>query len=481
MKKQLLFSMLLFSFAGIAQLQLVEKLWINSSDTHSAIKNTAFYRMDSLYNDSLSTFNAQFIPDVLVGRNRFDYALRTGVGVLLAANVKDKLAIMVDYRAGYASAIPEAYTSSLQSKAMFHNEIGTGNYLYNNIKGRVRYTPSTNIEFQTGIDHLKIGEGDRSLLLGNQGVPNPFLSLKAKLWKFEYHFIQQLWREEKRLHSMVYSPKGSSSHYLSFKANKNFQIGVFESVVYDMKDTLYNRGFEVEYLNPLIFFRPQEYSLGSSDNVILGINTSFQWKKSMFYGQFVLDEFFLKEIKARSRWWANKYGVQIGYKTQFEKGQQQWFLRSEFNLMRPFTYSQNNKNAVYGNQGLPVAHSLGANFVEFYQEASLQVKKWEFTGFVQLYLKGIDSSQVSYSNGGDIYKPYTFRTPGQEYGYTIGSGVKTQVIQLGVYVARECWKRNVQVFVEPKLNWITAGGSQISYLFLTAGFHYKIGADRRNY
>ena len=46
------------------------------------------------------------------------------------------------------------------------------------------------------------------------------------------------------------------------------------------------------YLNPIIFLRPVEYSLNSSDNALMGLNWKFKsTNNSHIYGQFVIDEF----------------------------------------------------------------------------------------------------------------------------------------------------------------------------------------------
>lgn len=477
MKQILSLATLFVLYAVQAQISPVERHWINNGGVHSAVKNIAFYQLDSLLNDTASNVKFSIAPDVLGAYQLEKFKIRTGVGLLVKANYKNKLSMMANYRFGYGNQSSVSYQSLLQSKSYFTSPLKNGDYIYHDLRGRVLYNPNKYFEFQAGLDHLFIGEGDRSLFIGNQGIPNPFASLKASLWKFEYHFIQQVWREPKRTN--VFSPKGNSSHYLSFKANKNWSFGFFESVVYDMKDTLYNRGFELEYLNPLIFFRPQEYSLGSSDNIVIGLQTSFQWKQHMLYGQLVLDEFFLAEIKARNRWWANKFGFQLGYKTFIDRGENHWFVRSEINMVRPFTYSQLNQNIVYGNQQMPVAHPLGSNFLEFYQEVALTRGKWEFTAWGQIYLKGKDTLNNYYSFGGDIYKPYTHRPA--DYNFKIGSGMTYHAYHLGFQIARSVMGDHIQAFAEPRI-WVgNLEGKVSTDFYFTVGIHRKIGADRRNY
>ena len=90
--------------------------------------------------------------------------------------------------------------------------------------------------------------------------------------------------------------KFGTFHYLSFNATKWLNIGVFESVIWQGNDPNRQRAYDINYLNPLIFFRPVEYSLGSADNSMLGFSFKIRLNENnQLYGQLLLDEFYLKE------------------------------------------------------------------------------------------------------------------------------------------------------------------------------------------
>jgi hypothetical protein len=367
--------------------------------------------------------------------------------------------------------------------------------MYADIKGVISYQPTKIVTLSTGIDKLFIGEGDRSLFSGNQGVASPFASLVTRFKKFEYHFIQQIWREKSGNH---FVPKGNATHYISFKPTKKWNIGLYENVVYQIKDTLYNRGLEVEYLNPLIFYRPQEYNMGSSDNVLLGLQLSFTHKNTMVYGQVLLDDFLLSAIVKRTKWWANKFGIQAGVKgwKQIDSSTN-LFYRTEFNLLRPYTYSQKFSGGVMGNQGLPVAHPLGSNFIELYQEVSFHRTKWSFEIWCQAYLKGDDwfSNGKQSSYGGDIYQSYTNYV--KEFGNTIGQGKTKRILQIGTYISKKinsnklCFdliqlpkivrSNQMIVFIEPKIQISNVESEKFMNYFITFGTIKTLGRDRRNY
>ncbi|MFN6083690.1 MAG: hypothetical protein ACK476_02020, partial [Fluviicola sp.] len=179
-------------------------------------------------------------------------------------------------------------------------------YWYNDVRTRFGYNANKQLHISFGIDNQFFGEGYRSLIQSDQVAPNPFAMLRTKFWRFEYGLLYQFYHEQ-QINSRYL--KFNALHYLSYNVTDKFNISLFEQVLFPSKDGQLKRNFEVEYLNPIVFFRPQEYSIGSADNVLLALNTSYDFKNSTLYGQIALDEFVLSEIRARSKWWANKYAV----------------------------------------------------------------------------------------------------------------------------------------------------------------------------
>ncbi len=500
----LLHIILLTGIVHAQQTAQVERFWINSN-THSAVKNLQFYQIDSLLVKDSSHIQFRILPDEIFAFNAFsnntsEFKFQKGLTFTINGNIRDKFSYMLDYRVGTANQPPVPYNSTFQTKSFFYTNLKTVNpftaySIYGDLRGRILYKPNRILTLSAGLDKLFIGEGDRSLFFGNQGVASPFASLVAKFKKFEYHFIQQVWREKEGNH---YIPKGNATHFLSFKPTKKWNIALFENVVYQMKDTLYNRGFEVEYLNPLTFYRPQEYNMGSSDNVLLGINLSFTHKNTMLYGQVLIDDFLLSAMLKRNKWWANKFGVQIGVKGWKQiDSTTNLFYRTEINLVRPYTYSQKFSGGVMGNQGLPIAHPLGSNFLELYQEISFHRKKWSFEIWGQAYLKGDDwyTTAKTASYGGDIYQSYNKYV--KEFGNTIGQGKTTHIIQLGTYISRKIKYESIffdliklpkmlqsnqmSIFIEPKVRFSNVEGEHFTNYFITFGTIKTLGRDRRNY
>ena len=72
-----------------------------------------------------------------------------------------------------------------------------------------------------------------------------------------------------------YPTKYSASHYLTVNIGKRWSVGLFESVVWAAQDAAGERNFDWAYMNPIIFYRPAEYSIGSPDNITMGANMKY--------------------------------------------------------------------------------------------------------------------------------------------------------------------------------------------------------------
>lgn len=336
---------------------------------------------------------------------------KTGIGGSVRSNLSDKFYIDLNAIGGYYS------TDSIYNPNVFVRNLDTTSGIYSDIRSRISYTPNKFFNFQVGLDNNFIGEGNRSLLLGDYGVSNPFGLIRMNFWQFEYSVLYQFSRERD---NNRWESKFNAAHHISLNITKWLNIGIFESVIFQPKDTLLNRGFDVEYLNPMIFYRPQEYSLGSSDNVIMGAELSLFYRSHCFYSQFVLDEFSLVELRAKSGWWANKFGAQFGFKGRFAADKNKFFYRLEYNFVKPYTYAHISEELNFGNQQESMAHPYHSNFMEILGEFKWAMDKWGAKLFANYYLRGDDKDGFSY--GGNMYQSYTIRP--YEYDHRIGQGIQ---------------------------------------------------------
>lgn len=321
----------------------------------------------------------------------------------------------------------------------------------------IDFNISKHIWVQFGNDRTNIGNGFRSLIFSDFSPSALFLRANAKTRKFNYFF--QLSRMTARV---IGSPNGSPGnirypdkfmafHQLSVNLGKKFNIGLFESVMFSPQDSINGGVFELNYLNPVIFYRAIEQQHGSTDNVVVGLD--WKWiaaKRLSFYGQVVLDEFVLKNLRAGNGWWANKFAVQGGLKYIDVAGISNLDLQLEGNVVRPFTYSHANQFTSYTNFMQPIAHPMGANFYEVaaivrYQpvpKLNVTLKTFVVKTGRDAMLQTLNGTPFStllpggpyWTNyGGDINKSYTSRI--QEYNNKIGQGTDNTIVYADLLVS----------------------------------------------
>jgi hypothetical protein len=226
-----------------------------------------------------------------------------------------------------------------------------------------------------------------------------------------------------------FSRKYASFHYLSWLASQRVSFGVFESVVWQDNDPDYPRGFDVNYLNPVIFYRPLEYAQGSADNALLGFAMNVKTgNHTTLYSQLMLDEFLLREVRAGDGWYGNKQALQLGVAAYEAFRVTGLFLRTEFNYVRPFMYTHSDTRQNYAHFGQPLAHPYGSNFWELIQQAEYKKDRWRWKAHFSYALLGSDTSQYSYGN--NIFRPEGDRVDagdGKNYGYYVGDEAAIQV------------------------------------------------------
>lgn len=313
---------------------------------------------------------------------------------------------------------------------------GGDGFDYNMANGYISYSPSKYFNFQFGSGKHFIGDGYRSLLLSDNAFNYPFFKITTTVWKIKYlNLFMQLQDLPKDLPynlqndleytgDLGFDKKYAAIHYLDFKINKRLSLGIFEAIIFEARDTTNNRGFELAYLNPIIFYRPAEYSIGSPDNAYLGFNASYLvGSRNKLYGQFILDEFKFSEMTAGNGWWANKYGYQIGIKFYDFLKIKNFYLQFEYNRVRPYTYSHKTSIQSYGHYNQPLAHPLGANFTEFLTIIKYHRERF-YLNYKFIYAKyGQDPEGKNY--GTDIFKSYENRV--QDFNNEIGQGITTNL------------------------------------------------------
>jgi len=351
------------------------------------------------------------------------------VGFSLSANYKSKLSAQFNFF--YSDNKFPAHimrridsTQTIPHYGHFYSDINE-RYSFFSLSGYVSYKPSPYFSFQLGKDKNFWGDGYRSLFLSDNAGDYPFLKTTVEFWKIKYTILYaRLLDEDVFSEKRDLLGKFGVFHFLSYNVTKRLNINAFESIVWAQVDSTGTRGFDFNYLNPAVFFRPVEFSIGSSDNALLGAGFRYQITKNKhLYGQVILDEFVLNEVFSRKGWWANKYGFQLGYMSFNTFNINNLFFRLEYNGVRPFTYSHSNALRNYGHLWQPLAHPQGANFEELIAIIRLNRGRWILKNKLINTWYGDDGENENY--GGNIYKPY--ETHEFDYGNKTRQGIATQL------------------------------------------------------
>lgn len=296
-------------------------------------------------------------------------------------------------------------------------------YDYPAAEGYLSYSPSKFFNLQFGHGKQFIGDGYRSLFMSDNATPYPYFKLTTSFWKIKY---TNTWMSLRDVRPAVtgdgsFRTKYMANHYLSYNVTKRLNFGFFESVMWENDN---NRGFDLNYLNPVIFYRAIEFSTGArAGNAILGLSAKYKFSDSFnMYGQWLIDEFSSGDIFGGEGSWKNKLGFQVGAKYYNAFGVDDLLLQMEYNQVRPYAYSHNTITLNYGHNNQSMAHQWGANFREVVGIA--RYKKDRYYGHLKMVYgyRGFDYNAFGddFAYGGDIYtseedRPY-------ETGVEIGQG-----------------------------------------------------------
>lgn len=320
----------------------------------------------------------------------------------------------------------------------FYKGFKTTGVDYLDARGYLTFSAAKFINFQFGHDKNFIGNGYRSLFLSDWGNSYLFAKINTRIWKLNYqNLFMELMPQFVKTRDTLLDRKYAAMHHLSMNVTNWLNIGLFEGIIFSRK----NR-FDFQYLNPIILYRHVEGGAGSPDNAVLGLDVKANVAHAVqLYGQFMMDEFILKEVKNNATSWVNKFGIQAGLKYVDAFNIRNLDIQMEMNRVRPFTYSHYDSVSNYTHYNQPLAHPLGSNFQEFLVNINYQpVKKMYVNARGIYYFKGLDSAGVNF--GGNIFENYTTRL--RDVGYKVGSGNKATCLNTMAQISYEI-KENLYI------------------------------------
>ena len=430
-------------FFGDNQLRyILEKNIYSNSNTHHTISQP--YLISSFNKDLFQkgiweygaikdTSKFTFLPFLSLNQAPILSSLKLNYAAGVQFNFKSsKLSsqLRLGYQAGFGNNLNQNYSNDLLLVPSIGYVDDSSKISYNKpiFQGLISYKINKYIILSGGSEKNKFGDGYRSLWLSEFAPIYPFLKLESTFWKVKY---VNLWSMHDDRHSTGFSnKKWASSHLLSYNVNKWLNLSLFESVVWQDKDTLINRGPDINYFNPFIFFRPVEYGIGSADNSLIGAGLKLTINQYFItYSNFILDEFLLSGLRNRTGWWGNKYGLQFGFKMFDILNQEGLYSNVEYNSVRPYTYSHMSSKQNYGHKNHSLAHPLQSNFKEFLIVLGYQKNNLDFSFQYHNQLFGIDSSGINF--GGNMFNSYVDRNG--DYAQYTGQG---NLVRQNIFIAQ---------------------------------------------
>ncbi len=354
--------------------------------------------------------------------SKSDYASTYLFGASLIANVKNKIAFTshFDYLSGNHNVLLNEYQDSLLIFPGFGMK-------KNRLQYNLKYFANKFISVDFGKGKHYIGNGYRSLMLSAEHSPYPYLKLTTEFGRVRYYNLFTTFFDVQD--PSLNRKKHSSIHFLDFSLTENINIGIFEGVLWQSKDENYNRGYDVEYLNPIIFYRPVEFSKHSPDNVLMGVSFNAKIITTTLYGQLLLDDLNISRQKDSDEeygggFFQNKFAFQLGLKSSFKEVN----LLLEYNQAQPYTYAHKEPMQSYTHFNQALAHPLGANFKELVMLLNYSKEKWSFSVKLTHAKVGLDSLYSHY--GQNIFATdFDAQGDGDEYSYGNfnGQGVATLI------------------------------------------------------
>jgi len=337
----------------------------------------------------------------------------------------------------YAYVKGKIYDDYLNNETLFllgRMKKANSSFIWNNQSYfHLKFQPDSIFNFEIARDAPKIGYGYQSLFLDQKHSPYTYVKAEAKLWHIDYQFMLNFLSDKKYDSiTLPFKRKYMVNHTLSWNIHPRVNFDFYESVVWAPVDSSGNRGIDVNYIDPAIFFRPVEFAIGSPDNAFLGIGLNLKVFKSLYlYSQLLLDEFVLSHIKSRDGWWGNKQALQLGMKTNSLFSIPNMNFLAEINFIRPFVYAHANNWQNYSHLHQSLGFWGGSNQAEALVKIGYKRKKIQGYIFSSLR-KWAEDSVAQISLGNSIFKSYELRNRDNNHRFL--QGEKKQRLDIFLHV-----------------------------------------------
>lgn len=244
----------------------------------------------------------------------------------------------------------------------------TRDWDYASAFGSVQFNAAEQLKFRLGHDKLFIGEGHRSLFLSDAAFQQLFFQTSIDLGQFRFTNITlqwinpnfnnlMQWETEQSLEGN-YQRKTNSINMLEWQISDAFRLGFVEAILYN-PDT----GFDLNMVNPCLFFRASMVRQNSGNNILMGLDALYAFDNTDVYAQLMIDDVQSTNLGISNPY--NRFGWQIGAMYYDIFGVQNLHVRTEHNYIRAMTYAESMPEISWTHYNQNAAHPVGNNLVEF--------------------------------------------------------------------------------------------------------------------
>jgi hypothetical protein len=355
------------------------------------------------------TFYFDYLPDLLLGRE-----------------FKDKTNTSLNTRGYQAGGTIGSniyfYTSGFENQGQFPNYLnqyvretgivpgqaydfngGVGSKDWSYATSIVGYSPSSKVNIEAGIDKTFIGDGYRSMLLSDFASNYPLIRLKVDLGKKVRYMVMWAYMQDQttpKLDSLPHSAnriKWGVFHYVDWSITNRASLGFFNAMIapgsYDNGSP---HGFDINYVNPILFIKSAAPSGPIPDNTLIGFNAKYKiLDKTIVYSQFIYDQ-----LASNGN---SKDGFQLGLRGADLLSVNSFNYLLEFNTSKPYNTSNQYTLVNYTDLDEPLSHPFGSNFKEVVGILSYSIGRFDFRGeldYAKYYL-----NLATFSDGNGIIFP----------------------------------------------------------------------------
>ncbi len=477
-------------FFNLSYLQNDNFEWSKSEATKSVtplFNNAVYKHKAAFYDHTEKDFNIIINP-VTYLQYGYDTRLKETVslnnrGIEIRGSIKGTVSFYTQFsdEINHTNSWVRDYyqTDSVIPGAGFLKTTDNKTFNYGLASGYINIQAGKYIDIQFGHGKIFLGNGYRTFYMSDFSRDNLYLRINTRIWKINYtNIFGEMLRYTTANESNLPKRSYFATTHASINCTKNFNLGLFQTIIFQRDSGYSNGGFDPQYLNPIIFYKPIENGLNSPDKAILGIDFKYNFLKHFStYGQFVISEFVLKEVLANTGWYGNKQALQLGLKYIDVFNINNLDLQIEYNQARPYMYTSFTKLDAYVNYNQNMAHPIGANFREL-------VSVLRYQPMNRLFLKGtaIFTTYGNDTNGSNWGKNIglDYKTKQQEYGNEIGQGVKTN---LYIFDITSSYMIKHNMFIDLQFTYRKTGSAMAIFdtetLLTTIAFRWNI-AERRN-